>query len=129
MKDRIEESKEDYLETILILQNRNGSVRAVDIAAEMDFSKPSVSVAMKKLRQDECISVDENGLITLTERGRTLAEQVYNRHLLFSEWLISLGVSEETATKDACRIEHVISIESFAAIRKYVEKHGYGYGE
>lgn len=126
MKDKIEESKEDYLETILILQNRNGSVRAVDIAAEMDFSKPSVSVAMKKLRQDECISVDENGLITLTERGRELAELVYNRHQLFSEWLISLGVGKEIATQDACRIEHVISTESFAAIRKYVEKHGYG---
>lgn len=126
MKDRIEESKEDYLETILILQNRNGSVRAVDIAAELDFSKPSVSVAMKKLRNDECISVDENGLITLTDRGRKLAEQVYNRHLLFSEWLISLGVSEDIAAQDACRIEHVISTESFSAIRKYVEKYGYG---
>lgn len=126
MKDRIEESKEDYLETILILQNRNGSVRSVDIATELDFSKPSVSVAMKKLRRDECISVDENGLITLTERGRKLAELIYKRHLLFSEWLISLGVGKDTATQDACRIEHVISTESFAAIRKYIEKHGYG---
>lgn len=126
MKDRIEESKEDYLETILILYNRNGSVRSVDIAAELDFSKPSVSVAMKKLRQDECISVDENGLITLTDRGRTLAELIYKRHLLFSEWLISLGVSENVAQQDACRIEHVISTESFAAIKKYIEKHGYG---
>lgn len=126
MKDRIEESKEDYLETILILQNRNGSVRAVDIAAELDFSKPSVSVAMKKLRQDECISVDENGLITLTDRGRKLAELVYKRHMLFYDWLISLGVGKEIATQDACRIEHVISTESFAAIRRYIEKHGYG---
>ncbi len=126
MKDRIEESKEDYLETILILQNRNGSVRSVDIAAELDFSKPSVSVAMKKLRRDECISVDENGLITLTDRGRKLAELIYRRHLLFSEWLTSLGVSENIAQQDACRIEHVISTESFAAIRKYIEKHGYG---
>lgn len=126
MKDRIEESKEDYLETILILQNRNGSVRSVDIAAELDFSKPSVSVAMKKLRRDECISVDENGLITLTDRGRKLAELIYKRHLLFSEWLTSLGVSENIAQQDACRIEHVISTESFAAIRKYIEKHGYG---
>lgn len=123
MKDRICESKENYLETILILFNRNGEVRSIDIAAEMEFSKPSVSVAMKNLREDNCIKVDENGYITLTERGREIAERVYERHLLFTSWLTSLGVPEEIAAEDACRIEHDISAESFAAIKKYIAKH------
>ncbi len=87
MKDRVCESKEDYLETILILLNRNGEVRSVDIAAEMDFSKPSVSVAMKNLREDNCVKVDENGYITLTKKGREIAEGVYERHLLFTSLL------------------------------------------
>lgn len=123
MKDRIYESKENYLETILILFNRNGEVRSVDIAAEMGFSKPSVSVAMKNLRKDECIKVDENGYITLTKKGREIAERVYERHLLFTSWLTDLGVPEEIAAEDACRIEHDISAESFAAIKKYIAKH------
>lgn len=124
MKDRIYESKENYLETILILQNRNGNVRSVDIAAEMGFSKPSVSVAMKNLREDGCINVDEGGYITLTERGREIAERVYERHLLFTEWLTSIGVPENIAAEDACRIEHDISAQSFEAIKKYLKKHG-----
>lgn len=124
MKDRILESKENYLETILILQNRSGEVRSIDIAAEMDFSKPSVSVAMKNLRAEGCINVDENGKITLTDEGREIAERVYERHLLFTEWLISMGISEKTAAEDACRMEHCLSEESFAAIKNYIKKHG-----
>lgn len=124
MKDRIFESKENYLETILVLYNRNGGVRSVDIAAEMEFSKPSVSIAMKNLREEGCINVDKNGYITLTESGREIAERVYERHLLFTDWLTSLGVPEEIAAADACRIEHDLSAESFAAIKKYIKKHG-----
>lgn len=123
MKDRIYESKEDYLETILILLNRNGEVRSVDIAAEMEFSKPSVSVAMKNLREDNCVKVDQNGYITLTKKGREIAEGVYERHLLFTSWLTSLGVPEDIASEDACRIEHDLSAESFAAIKKYISEH------
>lgn len=124
MKDRIFESKENYLETILILQNRNGEVRSVDIAVEMDFSKPSVSIAMKNLREEGCINVDKNGYITLTDNGREIAERVYERHVLFTEWLTGLGVPEDIAEEDACRIEHDISAESFEAIKKYINKHG-----
>lgn len=123
MKDRVFESKENYLETILVLYNRNGSVRSVDIAAEMDFSKPSVSIAMKSLREEGCVSVDENGYITLTKSGREIAERVYERHVLFTEWLTSLGVPEDIAAADACRIEHDLSAESFSAIKKYIKKH------
>lgn len=129
MKDRIFESKENYLETILILHDRNGEVRSVDIAAEMDFSKPSVSVAMKNLREDGCVSVDKNGYITLTKRGREIAERVYERHLLFTSWLTSMGVPEDIAAEDACRIEHCLSAESFAAIKEYVQRHGEGMPE
>lgn len=124
MKDRIFESKENYLETILILHNRSGEVRSVDIAAEMEFSKPSVSVAMKNLREEGCITVDKNGYITLTQAGREIAERVYERHLLFTSWLTSLGVPEDIAAEDACRIEHCLSAESFAAIKAYVQGKG-----
>lgn len=123
MKDRIFESKENYLETILVLFNRNGEVRSVDIAAEMNFSKPSVSIAMKNLREEGCISVDKNGYITLTKAGKEIAERVYERHLLFTDWLTSLGVPEKIAAEDACRIEHDLSPESFAAIKEFVKKH------
>ena len=118
---KIQESSENYLETILILHQRKGSVRSIDIAAEMEFSKPSVSVAMKHLRERECITVDAEGFITLTPKGREIAEGVYERHLLFTRWLISLGVSPETAAEDACRMEHVISEETFRAIQKHVD--------
>ncbi len=121
MKERILESGEDYLETILVLQNRNGEVRSIDIAAELDYSKPSVSVAMKNLRERECITVDKGGYITLTEKGRAIAEKVYERHVLFTNWLISLGVSEDIASEDACHIEHCLSSESFEAIKKFVQ--------
>lgn len=117
---KIQESAENYLETILILQQRKGSVRSVDIAAELEFSKPSVSVAMKHLRENGCIAVDEEGLISLTNQGKQIAEAVYERHILFTNWLVSLGVDPETAAEDACRIEHVISEESFRAIQRHV---------
>lgn len=123
MKERILESKENYLETILILQQRRGEVRSVDIAAEMGFSKPSVSVAMKNLREEGCILVDKNGYITLTELGTEIAERVYERHTVFLEWLTSLGVPEEIACEDACRMEHDISVESFEAIKAFLERH------
>jgi len=119
---RIQESAENYLETILILSHRNGSVRSIDIAAELEFSKPSVSVAMKNLREQGCITVDGDGLISLTEKGRKIAEGVYERHTLFTEWLTALGVNERTAAEDACRIEHVISEETFQAIKRHVGK-------
>ena len=121
--DRVFESKENYLETILVLHNRSAEVRSVDIAAEMGFSKPSVSVAMKNLRSDGCVNVDANGYITLTDKGREIAERVYERHLLFTGWLISLGVPENIAAEDACRIEHDLSAESFAAIKDFINKH------
>ena len=117
---KIRESAENYLETILVLQQRNGSVRAIDIAAELEFSKPSVSVAMKNLREKGCITVDGDGIISLTPEGRRIAEGVYERHILFTQWLISLGVDPEVAAEDACRIEHVISEESFRAIQRHV---------
>lgn len=117
---KIQESAENYLETILILQQRGGHVRSIDIAAEMEFSKPSVSVAMKHLRERGCIVVDKDGFITLTPQGQEIAEGVYQRHILFTQWLQSLGVDPQVAAEDACRIEHVISEETFQAIRRHV---------
>ena len=117
---RSNESSEDYLETILILGNRSSLVRAVDIAAEMGFKKPSVSVAMKNLREKEQIRVTPEGYIYLTDSGRAIAEMIYERHQLLSRGLMSLGVDEQTATEDACRIENVISQESFEAIKRHL---------
>lgn len=118
---RVNESAEDYLETILILSKRLPVVRSVDIANELGFKKSSVSIAMKKLREKEHISVDASGFITLTPSGRKIAEMIYERHLLFSNWLIRLGVNEQTALEDACKIEHVLSQESFEAIKRYID--------
>ncbi len=117
---KIQESAENYLETILILGQKNGNVRSIDIAHELEFKKPSVSVAMKNLRENGFIRVDENGFITLTESGRQIAETMYERHLLFSQWLMDLGVNEKTAVEDACKMEHVLSQESFNAIKKHL---------
>ena len=114
---KIQKSAEDYLETILVLFQRNGSVHAVDIANELEFSKPSVSVAMKNLRENEYIAVDRNNEITLTDAGKKIAETIYERHTLLSSWLQTLGVSAETAAEDACRMEHVISAESYLKIQ------------
>ncbi len=117
---KIQESAENYLETILILGQKNGNVRSIDIAHELEFKKPSVSVAMKNLRENGYIRVDDNGFITLTESGRQIAETMYERHILFSQWLMDLGVNEKTAVEDACKMEHVLSQESFNAIKKHL---------
>ena len=119
---KILESAENYLETILMLSQKNNYVRSIDIANELNYSKPSVSVAMKKLRESELITVDENGHISLTEKGLSIANTMYERHSLLSNWLISLGVPEDIALEDACRIEHVISQESFECLCKSVNK-------
>ena len=118
---KILESAENYLETILMLSQKNNYVRSIDIANELNYSKPSVSVAMKKLRESELITVDENGHISLTEKGLSIANSMYERHSLLSNWLINLGVPEDIALEDACRIEHVISEESFSRIREHAE--------
>lgn len=118
---KIQESAENYLETILILKNKNGAVRSIDIANELGFSKPSVSVAMKNLRENGYIEVDSSGYITLLDSGRQIAEKIYERHTTLSKWLVSLGVDAKTAAEDACRIEHIISSESFEAIKKIAE--------
>ena len=115
---KIQESAENYLETILVLKNKNGAVRSIDIANELGFSKPSVSVAMKNLRENGDIEVDSSGYITLLDSGRKIAEKIYERHTTLSKWLVSLGVDAKTAAEDACRIEHIISSESFEAIKK-----------
>lgn len=115
---KIQESAENYLETILILKNKNGAVRSIDIANELGFSKPSVSVAMKNLRENGYIEVDSSGYITLLDSGRQIAEKIYERHTTLSKWLVSLGVDAKTAAEDACKIEHIISSESFEAIKK-----------
>ncbi len=119
---RVQESKENYLEAILVLTKQNGFVRSIDIANHMEFSKPSVSVAMSNLRAALLITVDDSGGIHLTEAGRALAEQVYERHLLLTEFLTLLGVEEQTAMDDACRIEHVISQISFEKIKEHVAR-------
>lgn len=118
---QIRESAENYLETILILSQRKGKgeVRSIDIVNELEFSKPSVSVAMKNLRENGYITVDKDGYIRLTDKGLEIAERMYERHMLLSQWLIKLGVDEKVAVEDACRMEHVISAESFAAIKKH----------
>lgn len=118
---QIRESAENYLETILILSQRKGKgeVRSIDIVNELGFSKPSVSVAMKNLRENGYITVDKDGYIRLTDKGLEIAEKMYERHTLLSQWLIKLGVDEKVAVEDACRMEHVISAESFAAIKKH----------
>ncbi|MCI9462473.1 MAG: metal-dependent transcriptional regulator [Lachnospiraceae bacterium] len=119
---KIQESAENYLETILILGQKKGNVRSIDIAHELEFKKPSVSVAMKNLRQNGFIEVDDSGFITLTASGRQIAESIYERHLLFSRWLTELGVNEKTAAEDACKMEHVLSTESFEAIKKHLHQ-------
>ena len=116
----INESSEDYLETILILSKKLPVVRSVDIANELGFKKSSVSIAMKHLREKNHIVVSDSGFITLTPDGRAIAEMIYERHELLSSWLIELGVNKDTANEDACKMEHVISKESFDAIKKYV---------
>ena len=118
----INESAENYLETILMLSKQLPVVRSVDIANELGFKKSSVSIAMKNLRENNHITVSNAGFITLTESGKQIAEMIFERHELISNWLITIGVSEETALEDACKMEHVISQESFEAIKKFIGK-------
>ena len=116
------ESRENYLEAILILA-QNGKVRAIDVAHHMQFSKPSVSRAMSLLKNEKLISIDNAGHIELTQEGRNMAERIYERHRLLANYLQALGVSPQIAAEDACRIEHVISDESFEKIKSHVSKH------
>ena len=116
----VNESAENYLETILILSQKKPHVRSIDIATELNFSKPSVSVAMKNLRSKDLIIMDEDGHIHLTPSGLAIAAKIYERHTLLSKLLVMLGVNEKTAIEDACRMEHVISEESFEAIKEHV---------
>ena len=118
---KTDESVENYLETILILGHNNKQVRSIDIVNELDYSKPSVSVAMKNLRAKGYIEVDGDGYITLTESGKKIAESIYERHMLISDWLIFLGVDRKTAVNDACKMEHCMSEKSFLAIKKHIK--------
>ena len=118
MTMKIHESAENYLETILVLEKRLDYVRSIDIVNEMNFSKPSVSIAMTKLKDNGFIRVDNNGHIFLLEPGREIAEKIYERHTVISGWLISKGVPEKVALEDACKIEHVISEEAFEVFKK-----------
>ena len=120
---KIQESAENYLETILVLSKRIGAVRSIDIVNELDFAKPSVSVYVRNLRDNGFIQIDKSGYITLTETGRSIAESIYERHQILTKMLVHLGVDQQTAENDACRIEHVISTESFHAIKQYMEAH------
>lgn len=120
---RLQESGEMYLESIYVLQKHNGRVRSLDVAEHMGFSKPSVSRAVANLKQASYITVDKEGYITLTDEGRAIAEKIFERHTVLSALLMRLGVSEETAALDACRIEHAISDETFFAIKAAIKKH------
>ncbi len=120
---KIHQSAEDYLEKILMIRERKGEVHSIDIANELGFSKPSVSVAMKNLRQAGYISMDGNGAITLEPPGYEIANRIYQRHKLLTRILAALGVDEETAAQDACKIEHDLSPETFEKLRAYAEAH------
>lgn len=119
----LQESGEMYLETIYILLKENPTVRAIDVGEHMGFSKPSVSRAMGLLRDSGYITTDGSGYISLTDSGRQIAEKIYERHTLLTEMFVSLGVARETAAEDACKIEHVISDETFEAIKRFVAEH------
>lgn len=117
---QIRESAENYLETILMIQAEKGSVRSIDVARHLDFSKPSVSRAMALLKGSGYITIDGDGLIHLTDSGREIAERIYERHELFSKWLVMLGVDPEIAAADACKIEHDISAVAFEKIKAHI---------
>ena len=119
---QIRESGEDYLEAILMLQKRNGQVRSIDICNELGHSKPTVSVAMKNFRENGYITMDDDYLITLTEKGRAIAESVYERHVVIAKFLGAIGVEKKTALEDACKIEHDISEETFRCMKEHYEK-------
>ncbi len=115
---KMQESPEDYLETIYMLSLHSSEVRSLDVARHLGYSKPSVSVAMKRLRENGYVNMDDNSFLTLTESGLAIARSIYERHQVLSGYLMSIGVSEETALKDACRIEHVLSEETFHKIKE-----------
>ena len=117
---KIQESAENYLETIYMLHKRKGAVRSIDIVNELSFSKPSVSVAMKNLRNNGYVEMDADGYITLLPPGLEIAQRIYERHTFLSAWLTSLGVDPTVAAEDACRMEHVISAETFEALKRHV---------
>ena len=117
------ESSEDYLETILILREKNGNVRSIDIVNKMNFSKPSISIAMKKLKSEGMVEMDLNGYITLTPKGEEVARRIYSRHKLLEKCLLAIGVEPETAEEEACRIEHVIDDDTYDKINAFYEKH------
>ena len=117
------ESSEDYLETILILREKNGNVRSIDIVNKMNFSKPSISIAMKKLKSEGMVEMDLNGYITLTPKGEEVAQRIYSRHKLLEKCLIAIGVEPETAEEEACRIEHVIDDDTYDKINAFYERH------
>ena len=117
----IHQSAEDYLEVILVLKKRIGLVRSIDIVNELHYTKPSVSIAMKNLREKEHITVADSGYIYLTESGRAIAEMIRERHELLTKWLTKLGVPETIASEDACKMEHVLSVETFEAIKKHAK--------
>ncbi|MBQ2897147.1 MAG: metal-dependent transcriptional regulator [Clostridia bacterium] len=119
----IKESAENYLETIYMLNKKNGYVRSIDIANELGFSKPSISVAMKGFREDGYIYVDTDGKITLTQKGTEVAERVYERHQVIAKALMALGVDEQTAFEDSCKLEHDLSDKSFEKIKEHFEKY------
>ena len=120
---RIKESAENYLETILVLSKKIGAVRSIDVANELNFSKPSISVAMKRFREDGYINMDHDGIITLTDKGREIATLVYERHQIIAKVFMSIGISEATAYEDSCKIEHDLSQESFEKIKEYYLAH------
>ena len=120
---QILESSEDYLEAILMLQERNGHVRSIDIADELNYSKASISVAMKMLRENGYISMAKDGNITLCESGKKIAEHVYERHKLFTEYFISLGVDPVTAREDACKVEHDLSDDTFERVKNHINSY------
>ncbi|MBR3928555.1 MAG: metal-dependent transcriptional regulator [Clostridia bacterium] len=120
---RILKSSEDYLESMLILSQKHGYIRSIDIAAMLEVTKPSVSYAVKRLRENGYILMEKDGHITLTEAGLAIAERVYERHTLLTDFLVALGVSEKTAREDACKIEHDLSDETFDAMKKHAQKY------
>lgn len=122
MKLNIHESAEDYLERILMLSKKMSKVRSIDIAVDMNYSKPSISRAIKNLKENGYINVDANGNITLTEKGFEIANRIFERHTILTKIFVALGVSQETAASDACKVEHDLSQETFDALKKYLEK-------
>lgn len=119
---KIQEAAENYLECILIIGKEKGQVRSVDVAHRLQVTKPTVSITMKQFRENGYVETDEKGILTLTEKGREIAERIYERHVVLTELLLSLGVDEETAREDACRMEHDISELTFACIKEHMHR-------